>query len=273
MGTLYLVATPIGNLEDITLRAIKTLKQVDIIAAEDTRTTRVLLNQYEITTKLISYHKVNEHRMTTRLLEMLAGKDIAVVSDAGTPLINDPGGLLVQAAIQAGYRIVPIPGASSPITALSISGLPTDEFLYIGYLPHKSSERVALLKNHSEIPATLILLETPHRLMPALQDILKVLGNRRVAVCREMTKLFEEVVRGTVDEAISHFSTHPPIGEFTLVVEGNRLTKTWSDEQVLIAIKEARNLGEKPSALAGRLADESGRTKKEIYKLIESNKP
>jgi 16S rRNA (cytidine1402-2'-O)-methyltransferase len=272
MGTLYLVATPIGNLEDITLRAIKVLKQVDLIAAEDTRTTKVLLNHYDIHTKLISNHKVNENRLTTRLLDDLANKDIAIVSDAGTPLINDPGFPIVTAAIQAGYRVVPIPGPSSPITALTASGLPSDEFMYLGYLPHKSSERLGLLKAKLDIRCTLILLETPHRLLSALHDIRLVMGNRKIAVCRELTKLFEEIIRGSVDEVISHFSEHPPIGEFTLVLEGNTESRTWSDDELLSAIQASLDAGEKPSALASRLAVESGRAKKEIYKQIQTFK-
>ncbi len=161
MGTLYLVATPIGNLEDITLRAIKILQQVDLIAAEDTRTTRALLTHFDIHTRLISNHNINEKKNVQHLLDLLEEKNIAIVSDAGTPVINDPGFHLVKAAIEAGIKVVPIPGPSSPITALSVSGLPADEFTYLGYLPHKSSERRLFLEKHRDIRSTIILLETP----------------------------------------------------------------------------------------------------------------
>ncbi len=272
MGTLYLVATPIGNLEDITLRAIKILQQVDLIAAEDTRTTRALLSHYDIHTRLISHHKVNEQKNTNRLLELLAEKNIALVSDAGTPVINDPGYLLVKAAIAAGIKVVPIPGVSSPITALSVSGLPADEFTYIGYLPHKSSDRRVFLEKYQNTRSTIILFETPHRIIPALEDMLKSWGNRNIAVCREMTKLFEEILRGSIEEVLQHFQNHPPLGEFTLVVDGNHEAITWSNEKILQEIKEELMTGEKPSVLAGRLADASGHPKKEIYSLIQSLK-
>lgn len=272
MGTLYLVATPIGNLEDITLRAIKVLKQVDLIAAEDTRTTRALLSHYDIHTRMISNHRINEQKNAQHLLELLSDKDIALVSDAGTPVINDPGYLLVKAAIEAGIKVVPIPGVSSPITALSVSGLPADEFTYIGYLPHKSSERRMFLDKYKNTRATIILLETPHRIISALEDMQKTWGNRNIAVCREMTKLFEEILRGSVEEILQHFRTHPPLGEFTLVVEGNHESVIWSDEKILQEIKTELVSGEKPSVLAGRLANESGHSKKEIYRLIESLK-
>ncbi len=272
MGTLYLVATPIGNLEDITLRAIKVLKQVDLIAAEDTRTTRALLSHYNIHTRLISNHRINEQKNAQHLLELLADKNIALVSDAGTPIINDPGYLLVRAAIEAGIKIVPIPGVSSPITALSVSGLPADEFTFIGYLPRKSSERRMLLEKYKNTRTTIILLETPHRIIPALEDMLKSWGNRNIAVCREMTKLFEEIQRGSFEEILQHFHNHPPLGEFTLVVEGNHESVTWGDEKILQEIKAELLTGEKPSVLAGRIADASGHSKKEIYRLIESLK-
>ncbi len=178
-GTLYIVATPIGNLEDITLRALKTLRSVDLIAAEDTRTTKVLLKHYEINTQLISNHHLNEKAQIDHLLGILQTKDIAIVSDAGTPVINDPGFPLVSAAAAAGIRVVPIPGPSSPITAISVSGLPADEFAYLGYFPKKSKERKDLLLRADGFDCSVIFLETPHRLLSALKDMRSVLGNGR----------------------------------------------------------------------------------------------
>lgn len=209
MGTLYLVATPIGNLQDITGRALEILKQVRLVAAEDTRQTRKLLDHYQIHTPLISYH---EHNKLARLAEVLAAleeADIALVSDAGTPALNDPGYELVKAALQAGYQVSPIPGPSAPLAALVASGLPTDAFLYLGYLPRKTSERRTMLGKIAGLPYTLVFLETPHRLLSALQDLQSVLGDRSIAVARELTKLHEEILRGSLSQALAHFSAQP----------------------------------------------------------------
>ncbi len=270
MSTLYLVATPIGNLEDITLRALRILREAPTIAAEDTRRTRQLLAHYGISKHLISYHEHNKRQREALLLEKLAEGDVALVSDAGTPLINDPGADLVRAALAAGHRVVPIPGASAPIAALIASGLPTDAFLYLGYLPRKSKERRAVLQSVAELPYTLVFLETPHRLTAALADLAAVLGAERpIAVARELTKQHEEILRGTIGEMIAHFAETEPRGEFTLVVGGAPAkSKTWSTEQVEAAIVEGLKAGESPSALARRIAAQSGWRRNRVYERI-----
>ncbi len=270
MPTLYLVATPIGNLEDITLRALRILREVPTIAAEDTRRTRQLLSHYGISKRPISYHEHNKRQREALLLEKLAEGDVALVSDAGTPLINDPGAELVRAALAAGHRVVPIPGASAPIAALIASGLPADAFLYLGYLPRKSKERRAVLQSVAELPYTLIFLETPHRLTTALADLAAVLGAERpIAVARELTKQHEEILRGTIGEMVAHFAENEPRGEFTLVVGGAPAeSKTWSAEQVETAIAEGLKAGESPSSLARRIAAQSGWRRNRVYEKI-----
>ena len=270
MPTLYLVATPIGNLEDITLRALRILREVPTIAAEDTRRTRQLLSHYGISKRPISYHEHNKRQREALLLEKLAEGDVALVSDAGTPLINDPGAELVRAALAAGHRVVPIPGASAPIAALIASGLPADAFLYLGYLPRKSKERRAVLQSVAELPYTLIFLETPHRLTAALADLATVLGAERpIAVARELTKQHEEILRGTIGEMVAHFAENEPRGEFTLVVGGAPAeSKTWSAEQVETAIAEGLKAGESPSSLARRIAAQSGWRRNRVYEKI-----
>ena len=220
IGTLYLVATPIGNLEDITLRALRVLREVTLIAAEDTRHTRKLLNHYAIATATTAYHEHNKLARLPAMLDVLAGGDVALVSDAGTPGINDPGFELVQAAIEAGFPVAPIPGPSAPIAALVASGLPTAQWVYLGFLPSRASERRRFLEAWRMLPATLVCFEAPHRLQAALRDMEAVLGNRRIAIARELTKLHEECVRGTIDDARRRFEEVAPRGEFTIVVAG-----------------------------------------------------
>ena len=218
MPTLYIVPTPIGNLEDITLRALRVLEEADLIAAEDTRVTRKLLSRYSITTPTTAFHEHNRASKTPYLLNLLPEKDIALVSDAGTPAINDPGQQLVAAAASAGFDVVALPGASALTTAIAVSGIRAEGFIYLGYLPARKSARIKLLSQIAAEPRTLVAFETPHRLATALSDILAALGDRPMAVCRELTKLHEEVFRGSVSEAITHFAQ--PRGEFTLVIEG-----------------------------------------------------
>lgn len=194
MGTLYLVATPIGNLEDISLRALRILAEVGLIAAEDTRQTRKLLNHYGISTHAISYHEFNKLSRIDEILEKLAAGDVALVSDAGTPGLNDPGYELVREVLSNGYKVSPLPGPSAPLAALVSSGLPTDAFLYLGYLPRKSSERRQKIKQAAGQPYTLIFLEAPHRIVEALEDLQTILGDRQAAAARELTKLHEEIV-------------------------------------------------------------------------------
>jgi 16S rRNA (cytidine1402-2'-O)-methyltransferase len=269
MGTLYLVATPIGNLEDLGTRALRMLRQVQLIAAEDTRVTRLLLSRFDLHTPLTSYFEHNKLTKLDAILAALAKGDVALVSDAGTPTINDPGYELVKAALAAGYPVSPIPGPSAPLAALAVSGLPTDSFLYLGYLPRRTSERRALAGQISNLPYTLIFLEAPHRLQVALEDLELILGNRQIAVCRELTKMHEEVWRGSINQAREHFLHNQPRGEFTLVVAG--LAKgerhAWPEESVIIAIKFGLKLGESPAGLAKRVAEESGWDRREIYRL------
>ncbi len=219
-GTLYIVSTPIGNLEDITFRAVKILSGVDLIAAEDTRKTKILLDHYSIQKELISYFQFNEAKRTPELIEALkSGSSIAIVSDAGTPGISDPAYRLVRAAIDNGINIIPIPGASALLAALVVSGLPTDGFVFEGFLPHKKGRRTKLEQLKAE-SRTLILYESPHRILKTLQQLQETFGDRQVAVAREITKKFEEIFRGTLSDALNYFSSKSIKGEFVLVVKG-----------------------------------------------------
>ncbi len=267
MGTLYLVSTPIGNLDDISARALRILGEVRLIAAEDTRVSRKLLSHFDLHTKLVSYFEHNKLAKLDTILGALDTGDVALISDAGTPGLNDPGYELVREAVDAGHRVSPVPGPASPIAALVASGLATDAFLYLGYLPRASSERRSVLERVADLPYTLIFLETPHRLNASLQDLERGLGDRHIAVARELTKLHEEIWRGTISEAAQHFSE--PRGEFVLVVEGNRGARPakWSEEELLSAIRRASESGETPSNLAAELAQVSGWPRREIYSL------
>jgi 16S rRNA (cytidine1402-2'-O)-methyltransferase len=218
MGTLYVVTTPIGNLEDITLRALRVLGEVSLIAAEDTRTTRKLLTRYHLHVPLVSYNEHNSAGRTPRILEALAGGDVALVSDAGAPGVSDPGSSLVRDAAEHGHTVTPVPGPSSVTTAVSAAGLPGDAFCFLGFLPRTKKARRALLNSAATLPWTLVAFETPHRLRASLEDILASLGDRPMTVCRELTKLHEELYRGVISDALEHFQT--PRGEFVLVIEG-----------------------------------------------------
>ena len=218
-GTLYLVSTPIGNLSDITLRAVDTLKAVDVIACEDTRQTAKLLNHHQIHTPMTSLHEHNERSRTPGLIEQLkAGQSIALVCDGGTPLISDPGWWLVHRAIEERLPVAWIPGATALIGGLILSGLPTDRFVFEGFLPPKTIARRRRLESLKEDTRTMILYESPHRLVRVLRDVLEVLGDVQIACARELTKHFEEVRRGRVSELVAHFEHHPPRGEFVLVL-------------------------------------------------------
>lgn len=269
MSTLYLVATPIGNLEDISARALRILAQVNCIAAEDTRQTGKLLKHYQVQTSLISFHEHSSRAKLEQLVDRLDEGDLALVSDAGTPLLNDPGFELVRAALESGHQVSPIPGPSAPIAALVGSGLPAENFLYLGYLPRKSSERRQLLTEVGSLPYTLILLETPHRLLDALSDILEVIGDREMAVARELTKLHEEFFRGRTSQALEHYTANPPRGEITLVLAGERRVKeAWSEQQLRLALEEAKSKDSSPAQIARKLAQESGWPRREIYQIL-----
>jgi 16S rRNA (cytidine1402-2'-O)-methyltransferase len=270
MGTLYLVATPIGNLEDLSPRAVRILKEVQLIAAEDTRHTGMLLSHFAITTSTTSYHEHSKETKVAQILEALARGDVALVSDAGTPGLNDPGYELVRAALQAGHAVSPVPGPSAPIAALVASGLPADAFLYLGYLPRKAAERRRLLAGVAGRPYTLIFLETPHRLLAALADLETVLGDREIAVARELTKLYEEIFRGRISAARAHFTGQAPRGEFTLVVAGaaRQEKETWPAERLRAAVQTALAEGTLPAQAASQLAAASGWPRRAVYQLI-----
>jgi 16S rRNA (cytidine1402-2'-O)-methyltransferase len=270
MGTLYLVATPIGNLEDLSPRALRILREARLIAAEDTRVTRKLLSHFGLHTPLTSYFEHNKLSKLDSILEALSQGDVALVSDAGTPAINDPGIELVCAALAKGYKVVPIPGPSAPLAALAVSGLPTDSFLYLGYLPRKASDRRELLGQIACLPYTLLFLEAPHRLLAALADLEAGLGDRSMAVARELTKLHEEIWRGSISGARAYFSQNEPRGEFTLVICGGKppVQTAWPEEKMLHAVEAGLNASESSSALAARLASISGWRRRDIYKLI-----
>ncbi len=268
MGTLYLVATPIGNLEDMNPRAVRILRAARLIAAEDTRQTQKLLTHFDIHTSLTSYFEHNKLTKLDSILAALADGDVALVSDAGTPAINDPGYELVRAALSSGFDVSPIPGPSAPVAALAASGLPTDSFLYLGYLPRKSSERKVMLKQVADLPYTLIFLETPHRLLDALEDLQNVLGNRQIALARELTKLHEEIWRGAMNEAIDYFKE--PRGEFVLVVEGKTKEEKekWTEEELLKAIQNELKNKKSAKEISSELAEQSGWPKREVYKRV-----
>lgn len=266
---LYLVATPIGNLEDITLRALRVLREVRLIAAEDTRTTRKLLAHYGIKTPLVSYF---EHSTTARLeqvLEAAAAGDVAMVSEAGMPGVSDPGYEVVTSALERDIRVVPVPGPTAPVSALAASGLPSDRFLFLGFFPRRAAERRRLLAAVAQEPYTLVAFEAPHRLLDSLEDLAQLLGERRIAIARELTKVYEEVYRGTISDAIRHFAQ--PRGEFTLVIEGNQETPRPVDEvEVREALRRALASGLSRKEAAARVAQETGWSKREVYRLANA---
>jgi 16S rRNA (cytidine1402-2'-O)-methyltransferase len=220
-GKLYIVATPIGNLKDITYRAVNILKKVDLVAAEDTRKSGILFQEYDIATPKISYYEQNEEKRSSELIDKLnTGQDIALISDAGTPTVSDPGYRLMQKATENNIDIIPIPGPSSVLTALVASGFPTDRFTFEGFLPKKKGRKTAF-ENLQDNPRTIIIFESKYRIIRTLQDIIKYLGDRRVMIGREMTKLHEEYLRGFASELKEHFEQTKPKGEFVVVIEGN----------------------------------------------------
>lgn len=279
-GTLYLVATPIGNLEDITQRALRVLAEVDLIACEDTRHTRLLLERYQIETKTVSYHEHNEQTRAAELTARLAeGLNIALVSDAGTPAISDPGFRLVRAAAEQGLRVVPVPGATAFVAALVASGLPTDEFFFGGFLPARTHARRARLTELRTLSTTLVFYEAPHRIGEALADAREILGERRAAVARELTKLHEEIARGPLSELAARFSAEGAArGEMVLiidrtVIEDERSAHAESATQTvaaLVAELEAEGLDQR--AALKRAARALGLTRSEAYRRLVSER-
>ena len=276
-GTLFLVATPIGNLRDISHRALETLKNVDLIACEDTRHTRKLLTHFEIKNKLVSYH---EHNETTRAEEFGAlleqGKSIAVVSDAGTPGIADPSFRIVNKAREIGANIVPIPGAVAFVNAVIVSGLPTDSVFFGGFLPSKKGERRKRLEETKSIPATLCFYETPHRIAKSLTDCLEILGNRKAAVVRELTKLHEETAVGCLRELAARFSDKPAKGEIVLIIERGQIADFKSDisssRTVSERVNEIEAQGTDRKAALKKAAKEFGLSKSEAYRILLQEK-
>ena len=272
-GSLYLVATPIGNLADITYRAVQVLKDVDVIACEDTRHTHKLLQHYGISTKTISYHEHNEEQRAAELVSLLqSGKSVAVVSDAGTPGISDPGFRLVSKAVEGGIAVVPIPGPSALISALIASGLPTDEFLFAGFLSARSGQRRTRLAELRNVPATLVFYEAPHRVAAMLKDCLEVLGEREAAVARELTKIHEEIRRGRLSELHQHYSNdREPRGEFVVVVDRNELggvDPEESIESVSSVVARLENEGLDHRAALKKAARELGLSRAEAYRRL-----
>ncbi|MCJ7511534.1 MAG: 16S rRNA (cytidine(1402)-2'-O)-methyltransferase [Anaerolineales bacterium] len=269
MGTLFLVATPIGNLEDITLRGLRLLSQVGLIAAEDTRRTRQLLTHFQIVTPVISYHEHNKLARLDRILQALELGDVALVTDAGTPLISDPGHELVQSVLAAGHDVSPVPGASAVISALVVSGLPTDSFVFLGYLPRRAVERRRWLRDLAHETKTLVLFEAPHRLRASLQDLRDTLGaDRPAVVCRELTKIHEQVVRGDLATLQQHFERNEPRGECTLVIAGAQPAQpAWDAAQVRQAVERHRQQGMTASQAARTVAAESGLPRATVYQM------
>ncbi len=269
-GILYIVATPIGNLEDITLRALRVLREADLIACEDTRQTRKLLDHAGISKPAVSYHDHNESSRAAELISKLdSGANIALVSDAGTPLISDPGYRVVEAAIEAGITVVPIPGACAAVAALSASGLPPDSFRFCGFLPPKSSQRRKLLEELTNETGTLIFYEAPHRILDALDDIAAVMGTRRVVVGREITKLHEEFLRGTAAEVRAKLADRPVVrGEITLLVGKQEAVEAQDDTPIEDAVRALEAQGMSRMDAIKKAAKDRGIPKREAYKRL-----
>lgn len=267
---LYLVATPIGNLGDITLRALETLAGADILAAEDTRVTRVLLDRYGIAKRAFAYHEHNSSEAGPRLIAAIAaGKSVALVSDAGTPLVSDPGYRLVREALEAGLQVIPIPGASSVITALSAAGLPSDAFFFAGFLPQKEKARRDRLAEISAIPGTLIFFESPNRLPASLKDAAEVLGsNRHASVCRELTKTFEEFRRGTLSDLADHYDRNPNVKGEIVVAVAPPEAEAAPEGEVLDDMLKALAAQMPAAKAAAEAARQTGLPRKDLYQRL-----
>lgn len=269
MPMLYIVPTPIGNLEDITLRALRILKEVQLIAAEDTRTTGVLLKHYEIDTPQISYHEHNKLQRLDDIFQALTTGDVALVSDAGTPGISDPGYELIAAAIERGVTIVSLPGANAAITALVVSGLPTDNFVYLGFPPRKTSHLRQFVEELVDEPRTMVFYESPHRIRKTLAVLEEFMAERPAVLCRELTKLYEEILRGTISELVEHFTDNRPRGEMVLLVRGAPEDEfmVWDEPRVRAALKARLADGEKRTKAAKAVAEESGWDRRTLYDM------
>jgi 16S rRNA (cytidine1402-2'-O)-methyltransferase len=277
-GKLYVVGTPIGNLEDITLRAIRTLKEADLIACEDTRRTQTLLNAYKIPTRTISYHEHNEMtRAPELIIQMEEGSSIALVTDAGMPVVSDPGFRLVHLAVRHGIPVVPVPGASAFVAALAASGMPVDKFRFLGFLPSKRGERKKALEEYKEGSRTLVFYESPHRLVDMLKDSKEILGDREVVIAREVTKIHEEFVRGTLASAIQELQKKPVKGEITVLIglhaapdSETAAPSSASIQSEIDAVIAAQNIDER--AALKLVAKARGVSKSEAYRLLQAEK-
>lgn len=273
MPILYLVGTPIGNLEDISLRALRILGEVGLIAAEDTRTTGRLLKHYQIETPMLSYHDYSDQGRISQLIDALSTDDVALVTEAGMPGLSDPGYRLVKEAIEAGIDVVPVPGPSAATAALVSSGLPTDKFLFLGFLPRQQIARRAVLTDVAHLPYTLVFYEAPHRMLETLTDMRDLLGDRQLSVGRELTKLHEEIWRGHISQAITHFSQGRIRGELTVVVAGaGEDVHRWTESEVRESLAEELSKGIKRKDAAAIVAQMSGWRKKEVYELSLSQR-
>ena len=279
-GKLYLCATPIGNLEDITMRVLNTLKEVDLIAAEDTRNSIRLLNHFEIKTPLTSYHEYNKIEKAYQLVDkMREGKNIALITDAGTPGISDPGEDLVRICYEEGIEVTSLPGAAACITALTMSGLATRRFAFEAFLPKDKKERAEVLKEMERDTRTLVVYEAPHHLVKTLKELLEALGDRRITVCRELTKKFEEKRRTTIAEAVAYYEENEPRGEFVLVIEGKSRDeireaekKSWEDTTIEehMAVYESQGMDRKTAMKA--VAKDRGISKRDVYQYLLQEK-
>ena len=268
MPTLFLVGTPIGNLEDISLRALRVLREVSLIAAEDTRMTGRLLRHYEIATPMVSYHEFSRQGRIDELIERAKTEAIALVSDAGMPGLSDPGYRLVNAAIEAGCEVSPVPGPSAAVAALISSGLPSDRYLFLGFLPRQQAARRAALQTVVQLPYTLVLYEAPHRLLNLLADIVSTLGDRELCVARELTKMYEETWRGTASQAIHHFRQGQIRGEITVVITGaSRDVMKWTEAEVLAELEGQLADGVSRKKAVASLVEQSGWNRRQVYRL------
>jgi 16S rRNA (cytidine1402-2'-O)-methyltransferase len=275
-GTLYLVATPIGNLEDMTFRAIRTLKEVQLIAAEDTRQTRKLLTHFEVATRLVSYHEHNKQASGPELVRLLLeGQSIALVSDAGLPAISDPGFDLVRMAVEQSVPVVPIPGANAALSALIASGLPTDRFTFVGFLPREKKDLTKELERLAHLPETLIFYESPHRVVKTLERMAEVWGaERRICLARELTKKFEEFARGTIEECLAHLAQHAPLGEYCLIAEGGQAAGSpangawWEALTLAEHVERYVQQGQDKKEATKQAAADRGVPKREVYNAL-----
>jgi 16S rRNA (cytidine1402-2'-O)-methyltransferase len=280
-GTLYLCATPIGNLEDITLRVLRTLKEVDLIAAEDTRNTLKLLNHYGIKKPLTSYHEHNKYEKADELIgHLLRGENIAVVTDAGTPAISDPGEVIAHKCIEQGIRVTSLPGACALITALTMSGMPARRFCFEGFLPVDKKERTHVLERFAQEERTTIFYEAPHHLSATLEDLCKAAGNRQITLCRELTKKFEEAVPTTLEEAIDYYQDNAPRGEYVLVVAGldpeekkSREELAFSELPLSAHMEMYMQKGMSRKDAMKQVAKDRGISKRDVYRMLLQEEP